>query len=348
MSEIHGELYDGRTSRNWPAILRDKGNGEVQFSWAEGSSSYLLGVVTVSSRLGNTPRYFNMPDGWKFESRDNDAVDALLAQHKLHGWQAVVHKLESRWHYVLASLLFVVAFVWGMLQYGLPAAAEVIAFHLPATITDSISTQTLSSLDEHFFETSKLSDSTQKRLQARFAQMTAPLNGQHKFELQFRGGGEVLGANAFALPSGTVVMTDELVELANSDDELVAVMAHELGHVMNRHGLRQILQHSVLTLFLAYTTGDVSSVVVALPMMLVQLGYSRDFEREADDYAYDYLVSKHIATTNFAEILTRIETSHRERRDKVKSEGEDSTIFEYLSTHPDTAQRVKRFNGERG
>lgn len=347
MSEIHGELYDGRTSRNWPAVLRDKGNGEVQFSWAEGSSSYLLGVVTVSSRLGNTPRYVTMPDGWKFESRDNDAIDALLAQHKLHGWQTLVHKLESRWHYVLASLLFVVAFVWGMLQYGLPAAAEVIAFHLPASVTDGVSRQTLASLDEHFFETSKLPDATQKRLKARFTQMTAPLNGSYKFELQFRGGGEVLGANAFALPSGTVVMTDELVELASNDDQLIAVLAHELGHVVNRHGLRQILQHSVLTLFLAYATGDVSSVAVALPVMLVQLGYSRDFEREADDYAHNYLVKHHIATNNFADILTRIEASAKKREEKSESEGKGAKIFEYLSTHPDTVQRVKRFTAER-
>jgi Zn-dependent protease with chaperone function len=345
--EIHGELYDGQTSRNWPAVLRDNGNGEVQFSWAEGSSSYLLGAVTVSSRLGNTPRYINMPDGWKFESRDNDAIDALLAKHRLHGWQTLVHKLESRWHYVLASLLFVVAFVWAMLQYGLPAAAEVIAFHLPATVTDGVSKQTLASLDEHFFETSKLPDATQKRLKARFAQMTAPLNGLYRFELQFRKGGEVLGANAFALPSGTVVMTDELVELADNENQLVAVLAHELGHVVNRHGLRQILQHSVLTLFLAYATGDVSSVAVALPVMLVQLGYSRDFEREADDYAYDYLLNHQIATASFANILTRIEDSQQQRREKVESEGEDSSIFEYLSTHPDTAQRVKRFEGGR-
>ena len=346
MREIHGELYDGQTSRNWPAVLRDKGNGEVQFVWAEGSSSYLLGVVTISSRLGNTPRYINMPDGWKFESRDNDAIDSLLAQYKLHGWQAMVHRLESRWHYVLASLLLVAAFVWGMLQYGLPAAAAAIAYQLPASVTDTISVQTLNSLDEHFFETSKLPDVTQKRLQQRFKQMTAALDGGHQFELQFRGGGELLGANAFALPSGTVVMTDELVQLANNENELVAVLAHELGHVINRHGLRQILQHSVLTLFLAYTTGDISSAVAALPVMLVQLGYSRDFEREADDYAYNYLVEQRIATTSFAEILTLIESSHRARQEKTESEGRGLKIFEYLSTHPETTERVKRFSGE--
>ncbi len=346
MNEIHGELFDGQTSRNWPAVLRDKGNGELQFSWEEGTSSYLLGAVTVSSRLGNTPRYLKMPGGWKFETRDNDAVDAMLVRNKMHGWQALVHRLESRWHYVVASLLFVVVFVWAMLQYGLPAASKGIAFTLPPNITESVSDETLGYLDKNFFKTSKLPDKIQKRLQARFAAMTAPLQAPYQFELQFRRGGEMLGANAFALPSGTVIMTDELVELSKNDDELVAIMAHELGHVMHRHGLRQILQHSILTLFLAYATGDVSSVAVALPVMLVQLGYSRDFEREADDYAYDYLVDNRITTASFADILVRIEDSHRVRSEQAEEE-EDTNIFAYLSTHPDTAHRVKRFNGER-
>lgn len=347
MSEIRGELYDGQTSRHFAAVLRPASDGELQFAWEGGSSSYLLGAVTVSSRLGNTPRYFTLPDGWKFETRDNDSVDALLKQHQQHGWNAWVHKLESRWHYVLASLAFVVVFVWGMLQYGLPAAAEGIAYQLPARITDDISEETLGYLDDHLFEPTEIADAQRQRLQSRFTAMTAELDSGHDFRLQFRKGGEMIGANAFALPSGAIVMTDELVKLSQNDDELAAILAHELGHVMYRHSLRQILQNSALSLFITYSTGDVSSLVVALPMMLVQLGYSRDFEREADHYAHDYMLDHGIALEHFAHILTRIEDSHRERREAMKKRGERSKIFEYLSTHPDTGERVKLFMDEK-
>ncbi|MCW8928097.1 MAG: Zn-dependent protease, partial [Gammaproteobacteria bacterium] len=81
MSEIRGELYDGQTSRHFPARLLVAADGELQFFWEGGSSSYLMGGVRVSSRLGNTPRYLTLPDGWKFETRDNDAVDSLLRQN---------------------------------------------------------------------------------------------------------------------------------------------------------------------------------------------------------------------------------------------------------------------------
>ncbi|MCW8958384.1 MAG: M48 family metallopeptidase [Gammaproteobacteria bacterium] len=347
MSEIRGELYDGQTSRHFPARLLVAADGELQFFWEGGSSSYLMGGVRVSSRLGNTPRYLTLPDGWKFETRDNDAVDSLLRQNRQHGWNAWLHKLESRWHYVVAALAFVVVFVWVMLQYGLPAAAEGIAYRLPATITDDVSEQTLGYLDKHLFAPSELPEAQQTRLQLRFAAMTSSLDSGHDFRLQFRKGGEALGANAFALPSGTIVMTDELVALSENENELAAILAHELGHVMYRHSLRQILQNSVLSLFITYTTGDASSLVVALPMMLVQLGYSRDFEREADRYAHDYMLENGIALEHFAHILSRIEVSHRERREEMKRRGERAKVFEYLSTHPDTGERVKLFMDEK-
>ncbi len=345
MSELCGELFDGRTSRHWPARLTVRPDGELQFSWDEGSASYLFGAVKVSSRLGNTPRYFTLPGGWKFETRDNDGVDHLLQQHKQNGWNSFIYRLESRWHYVLASLLLVVAFIWGMVQYGLPAAAEGIAYRLPADITASVSEETLDYLDEHLFEPSELLQDPQSRLQALFAKMTGTLDSGFRFRLLFRQGGEMLGANAFALPSGTVVMTDELVKLAQNDEELVAILAHEIGHVVHRHSLRQILQNSVLALFVTYATGDVSSATVALPMLLVQLGYSRRFEHEADRYAYEYLSNHNIETERFASILMHIEEEHQVRSKEAEEKGSRSKLFEYLSTHPDTEERVQLFRG---
>lgn len=345
MIRIDGELYDGKTSRHWPASLHVSDDGALRLVWDGGSSCYLLDAVEITSRLGNTPRYFSLPDGGKFETRNNDGVDGLLRRRRQHGWNSFVHRLESRWHYVLASLALVIAFVWGMLQYGLPAAAQQIAYRLPVDITSSLSEETLGYLDGYLFEPTGLSQETQARLQSVFAGMTETLEPGFSFELKFRKGGEVLGANAFALPSGTVVMTDELVKLAENDEELIAIMAHEVGHVMHRHSLRQILHNSVLTLFVTYATGDASSVLTALPLLLVQLGYSRDFEREADRYAYDYLRAQHIETKVFATILTRLENEHRVRSEKAEHQDSRSRIFKYLSTHPDTEERVKLFLG---
>ena len=69
-------------------------------------------------------------------------------------------------------------------------------------------------------------------------------------------------------------------------------MAHEVGHVIHRHGLRTLIQKSSLAVLLVLVTGDVStssSIITALPAILIEAGYSQTMEREADTYALEYL-----------------------------------------------------------
>jgi Zn-dependent protease with chaperone function len=86
---------------------------------------------------------------------------------------------------------------------------------------------------------------------------------------------------------------------------------------------------------IAAITGDpfsTSSLVVALPTVLVNSKYSREFETEADDYARLYMRDNNMDTKAFASILERITGSE-------KATGLES----YLSSHPGTAERVQRF-----
>ncbi len=76
-------------------------------------------------------------------------------------------------------------------------------------------------------------------------------------------------------------MTDELVEMAGNDPEILGVLAHEIVHVREQHGMRSVLQGSAVFLIWTLMTGDVSTVAgmgSALPAMLAENGYSRGFE----------------------------------------------------------------------
>jgi predicted Zn-dependent protease len=144
-----------------------------------------------------------------------------------------------------------------------------------------------------------------------------------------------IGPNALALPSGIVVVTDSLVELAHSDAELIAVLAHEIGHLRQRHTLRRMLQGSATALLIVAITGDVGSIMslaAALPTVLLNSSYSRDFEREADDFALDYLQRRSISPQALGDILLRME----------KSSGGGSDIPDYLSSHPSTRERARK------
>ena len=68
-----------------------------------------------------------------------------------------------------------------------------------------------------------------------YGRLAIAMNGSGSV-LLFRDGGK-FGANAFALPSGKIIVTDQLASLLN-DEQIVGVLAHELGHVVYRHGMR--------------------------------------------------------------------------------------------------------------
>jgi Zn-dependent protease with chaperone function len=176
--------------------------------------------------------------------------------------------------------------------------------------------------------------------------MTTPLDDGHEYQLEFRHGG-MIGANAFALPSGIIVMTDELVDISKSDDELVAVLAHEIGHVRGRHALRQMLQAAGVSSLAFALLGDVSSIsgILSAAPALLHAKYSRDFEREADVFAKQWLRENGIAESNFDAILCRISGSHEKTKAKAKAKAgakdSDKKGFDYFSSHPSTTERAR-------
>jgi predicted Zn-dependent protease len=162
----------------------------------------------------------------------------------------------------------------------------------------------------------------------------------YRLEIRFS---EALKANAFALPGGTVILTDGLVELARSDNEIAAVLAHEIGHLRHRHVLRHVLQNSVTALIVATLTGDITSITslaATLPTAVVDATFSRQFEREADDAAVAWLKSAKIDPRCYAEILARLQAQLVTRSGKAFEE--KTPAHSYLATHPDTGERIRR------
>ncbi len=335
MTTLSASFYDGKTSAKKDVQLHFYASGELLIRGLEDERRYSLADVRISARVGNTPRSLYLPDGAKCETLDNDAVDALLERHRRHRGAAWLHQLESKLRYVALALVVTVVIAWGFVQYGIPLLAKHVADALPASVDTALGKEGLAVMDRLFFAPSELPKARQRELQAMFAGVAEASTDDHEFKLVFRKSPRV-GANAFALPSGVVVITDELVTLARNDNELVAVLAHEIGHVVHRHALRRVLQDSTVVLVIAAVTGDVASITslaATIPVVLVEAKYSRDFEREADDYALSYLRASDISPRHFADILLRMEQSAPAR----------SEVPGYLSTHPATEERVRRF-----
>lgn len=91
---------------------------------------------------------------------------------KGHGLSSVIHQLESRWRLVFIALLLFVGFGYGLVQYGVPAAAKKMAFWLPSSITDEVASHTLRLLDETVLSPSELPQQQQDQLLAQFKAFT--------------------------------------------------------------------------------------------------------------------------------------------------------------------------------
>ncbi|MEH6649379.1 MAG: M48 family metallopeptidase [Motiliproteus sp.] len=301
--------------------------------------------VTISSRLANSPRYLNFPDGSVIETLDNDRVDDWIERfrrdglsNKTNGW---LHRLESNLKFVLLALVVTVTVVWGTLQFGAPAAANAIAKALPAELLDRASQETLYFLEKHWLQPTNLSVQRQQQLQQHFSEAISSHSGL-RIRVSFRDGA-VMGANAFALPDGHIIFTDQIVKLAQHDDELLAILGHEIGHVEHRHSQRRLIQNSLFIFVLAMITGDMSGtseLVLGLPVLFAELAYSRANETEADLYALTFLQQRNISPHRFNDLMLRLQAASDQKKGRS---GEENNWQRYLSSHPVTKERIQRF-----
>ncbi len=307
---LQGHWFDGKTSASQWVELQMDDAGEICVIHIANQSELLrapFSSVKISSRVGNTPRFLYFPHGEKFETTQHDQVDQWIREYRPSFWHSLAHQLESHTYFVALTLVLVISFTWAVAVYGLPAASRYIAYHLPQNVMNRAATETLQLLDKTQLKPTKLDAQTQQNILAHFAPAIDQNKNLH-IKVIFRGGGAI-GANAFALPDGTVLFTDEIVRLAKNNDELLAVLAHEIGHVKYRHSLRSVIQGSVISFGVAMLTGDLSAasnLLASLPVVITNMSYSRDFEREADDNSLAFLDANHIARHYFVDLMDRL------------------------------------------
>ena len=224
------------------------------------------------------PRIIRFSDGAYCEVADGQALAAMLGEegatqsHRNSQWERVPRALMA----VLAVMLLMAVALY---HFGVPIVARAVANQVPVSATEDLSRAVVESLDGGTFTPSALPAARQQDLTRLFQRTVSSSSAPASsipFTLLFRSS-PALGANAVALPSGTIIVTDELVALARDDRELIGVLAHEAGHVVHRHSVRLVLQNSAVALFMVWAVGDFSSIVALAPATLLQAKYLARF-----------------------------------------------------------------------
>ncbi|MGH6871556.1 MAG: M48 family metallopeptidase [Rhizomicrobium sp.] len=312
----------------------------LRFESADGSAlgEFRIRKIRVSERLGNIPRRFRLPDGAMFETPDNDGADEML--RGTGRGSSVVDRIERSWGWVLLSVAITLGATYGFIVFGIPALAGELARATPPNIVATVSQKTLQSLDGSLMQPSKLDAATKARANRVFARILRIEPKAAGYHILFRSSPAV-GPNAFALPDGEVVVTDQLFPFIKSDAELEGVLAHEVSHAIHRHGLQRIYQASLVPAAIAVATGDASQMghlTTLVPGVLLQSAYSREFEQQADDDAAEELKADGQDPAALAHLLQRMD---------AKLCGKDGCGPSWLASHPATADRVNRLMSER-
>lgn len=139
--------------------------------------------------------------------------------------------------------------------------------------------------------------------------------------------------NAFALPGGPIYFYRGLMELAETDDEVAAVLGHEAAHVVKRHSVKQISDaqtKGILAQVFLGRAGDLAQIAAGLALQVDQLRFSRGDESESDRVGFQYLVEAGYDPYAMASMFRRMDE---------KSGGGGGP--EWLRSHPVTSKRVQ-------
>ena len=324
---------DGHTTRVRAVTLELVG-GDLVIRGEDVALSVPFFSVKVDERLGRANRRLRLPDGGICEVGDLVALDGLLAAaaHR-DGW---VDRSQRRLAFVGLALFAFLLVVGAAYLWLVPWAAAYAAARIPPSIAGVLSDRALQVLDGHVLLPSQFGEARQQALNKEVQALQRPDAGVPIVKLLFRRSPQ-LGANAFALPDGRIVLLDDLLADIDDDRQILAVTAHELGHVHGHDGMQMLLRSSVVGAALVLYIGDFSTLLTVAPAMLVQAKYSQDLERRADDYGAALLARNGMSSALLADALVLLTKSDRGK-----------VSIPYLSSHPPTDERIRhlRMMGE--
>ncbi len=334
--DIKGHFYEAGSSASVDVIAREQGDGTIlildpdseELLRRSNSQEYELGMV-----IPNVAVEVSFSDGALFQPLDREFRWQSLEKNQ----SRLLETLESNLMSVVFAIVSVPVVLWWVITIGIPAGAERMVSVLPHSVAVQASQQTLLILDKTAFDESELDDTIKQPIVLMWQDALNDLNkSPENYHLEFRAS-EAFGANAFALPDGTVVVTDDLATLLKDKPKaMLAILLHEIGHVEHQHGMQMVARSTVTTLFFAIFFGDIDGageLVIGASSSLIDNAFSRDMESEADQFAIEELKALGYSPEAFAEAMEALLEEH--------GDGEDySPFLRYLSSHPDTQERI--------
>jgi len=334
---IEGELFPPQSSMSTPIRLVINGeNYHVDIKHASEKIQGSVKALRIEPAIGDMPRKIYLEGEFLFETYELDKVEKLAGGSF---WSGLARTERFGWHIVpLAIATPFLAF--GLYRMLIPLLISFGMFMTPDAMLRTIDKNTIKTIDFKLTKATEIDQARQDEIQAIFERLVKTAEAQSdkkrripKYKLLFRHS-DIIGPNAFALPGGTIVMTDELIEMFPEQDYVLsAVLAHEVGHVDEEHSLRQIYRALGMAAMIGLIAGDAGPMledIILEGSALLSLSFSREHEMAADNFSYNLLIDSDMRADGLITFFEKIEEDI-----KIPESGE------WMMTHPLSDKRIE-------
>ena len=362
---MNASFNDGLTSKRRNCQIqfqRDK--LEIQYlddtNRSKISTWEISGIHKVDVRTTScTLKYGEYPPEVLQLNSQND-LDFIIDRYP----EAIFHKstyntfVSFGWKGLLVAISTVILFSIFFFMYGAPALAEVFARAMPQEYETYIG----ENVQATYLKYLEVDSASSGMMQQFFEE----LDYQSDYHIQIAVVNSDI-ANAFALPGGFIVVYSGILEIMEEEEELAALLAHEVSHINGRHSLRTISRSLSTYLLISILTGDMggfSSVIIENSATLSDLSFSKSLEKEADLLGLDLMKNAGINPQGMVNLFKRFENMEKLMLkstitiDTVSTEATTdsdslenwqvalSTAEQMLSTHPSPNKRIEYLEQE--
>ncbi|MFC5461804.1 M48 family metallopeptidase [Massilia niabensis] len=345
---LSAHYFDGRSARLHLAQLCIA-DGVIALQ-GDVDKTYRVTETRLAEPFSQAPAVLYFADGARCEIA-GPRPDRLL-EEALGYRRSCVVRWQHRIRGALAALLLLVALLVWSVGWGIPLLGARIADATPPSVDQAFGERALAGLEKSgIFRPSRL-DWRQVAALAELLPEVAPADMRLRLLVR---DSPYTGPNVFALPDGTIVVTDLMARLvfgqatALNDYQRVAlkgVLAHEIAHIQLRHTVREVASSSLTAALSSALLGDFSGAS-AIPATLANLNFSREMETEADEFAIRLLREKGMSTLPMADLLDWFQ----KRQDEIEGEDDEGlpgwfsgSGANFFETHPLTAERTGRLH----
>ena len=373
-SEFSGTYYDGKSANKYPVKLFLT-RTQLQLVFSDGRRISWLYPNLKLSRAGSTgpvrlERSTSNPD----IIPESVVIEDPKFLHEAHRvapgslgniWNQP-HKRKMRYGLMILALVIIPPFIFAIWVYAIPAMTNAVADKIPTEWEEKLGQNYFQALFKESLKdpdpkTRKALDAISKRL------LTAVPDQPYHFRIYVHPSKMV---NAMALPGGTIVVFQGLINATETPEELAGVLAHEFQHVLKRHSTRNIIRSEVIHLFGLIISGNsdsMANVILQAGNLLDHLRYSRQLESQADAEGMQMMLATHVDPRGMVRVFEKLEEEQQRQlksmnKDKKKAEPEKKDSKEtdkeakdsdkkggtappewtqYLSTHPEGNDRVE-------